>query len=172
MVPDVMAALTENKIDLVDPDRLRELRDAALASPRGRAHLLLHADHQDQVQRLLIAVEPQTYVRAHKHSEQWEMLVLLSGKVDVLLLDDDARLQRRVTLQATLPVIQIPVRQCHCAVSLETGSIVMEVKPGPFRPNEFMAWAPEEGSADAGAFLTWARIAASGQTWAGAGNKA
>jgi len=39
--------------------------EAAAAGARRRSHMLLHADHQDQVQRLLIALEPNSYVRPH-----------------------------------------------------------------------------------------------------------
>jgi len=154
----------KSQLDFVDAGRLSQLCEAARLSPRGRSHLLLHAGHDDQVQRLLIALEPSTYVRAHKHSEQWEMLVLLRGQVDVLLLSDEGSLLRRETLNTAAPVIQIPMLQCHCAVSLTPGSIVMEIKPGPYRANEFMAWAPEEGSDGAGPFLEWARMARTGQT--------
>jgi hypothetical protein len=41
---------------ITEPD-LAQLADAAAASTRRRSHILLHADHQDQVQRLLIALE-------------------------------------------------------------------------------------------------------------------
>ncbi len=161
---------TIDQANLVDAARLDDLSEAARNSPRKRAHLLLHSGHQDQVQRLLIAIEPGTYVRAHKHSEQWEMLVLLRGRVDVLMLSDDAELRQRAKLSAASPVIQIPIGHCHCATSLDVGSVVMEIKPGPYRPNEFMAWAPEEGSSTAGAFLNWAGDANIGQTWSGSGS--
>ena len=74
-----MDKLTTDRADLLEVGRLDDLCKAARNSERRRAHLLLHSGHQDQVQRLVIAVEPGTYVRPHKHSEQWEMLVLLSG---------------------------------------------------------------------------------------------
>jgi cupin fold WbuC family metalloprotein len=54
--------------------------------------MLLHADHQDQVQRLLIALEPNSYVRPHLHSEQWEMIVLLRGQLDFLIVSPAAEL--------------------------------------------------------------------------------
>jgi cupin fold WbuC family metalloprotein len=97
------------------------------------------------------------------------MLVLLRGRVDVLLLSDGSELQQRASLNPAAPVIQIPMGQCHCAIVRETGSVVMEIKPGPYRPNEFMAWAPEEGASTAGAFLNWAGDAEIGQSWPGAG---
>src|SRR3954469_13425877 len=43
---------------LVGSEQLAPLLQAAAASTRKRSHLLLHADQQDRVQRLLIALEP------------------------------------------------------------------------------------------------------------------
>lgn len=164
-----MQGVTPDQSGVIAAARLDELVEAARNSPRGRAHLLLHAGHQDPVQRLLISLEPRTYVRAHKHSEQWEMLILLRGKVDILLLGDDAKLSQRFQLSAAAPVIQIPMKQCHSAVSMEPGSVLMEVKPGPFKANEFMDWAPEEGSPLADVFLSWIREADIGAAWSSAG---
>ena len=61
---------SEHPRPITEPE-LAQLADAAAASTRRRSHILLHADHQDQVQRLLIALEPDSYVRPHVHSEQW-----------------------------------------------------------------------------------------------------
>ena len=72
--------------------QLTQLADVAAASARRRSHMLLHADHQDQVQRLLIALEPNSYVRPHLHSEQWEMIVLLRGQFDFLIVSPAAEL--------------------------------------------------------------------------------
>jgi cupin fold WbuC family metalloprotein len=103
----------------------------AAKSERKRAHLLLHAGHDDQVQRLVIAMQPGTYVRPHHHSLQWEMLILLTGGGEVLRFSEDGKLLGRIEMNASAPVVQIRV--------------VMEVKPGPYRPNEFADWAPPEG---------------------------
>ena len=58
------------------------------SSSRRRAHLLLHEGPQDQVQRLMIMLQPGSYVRPHHHSQQWEMLVLQQGCGDVLMFDE------------------------------------------------------------------------------------
>jgi hypothetical protein len=41
----------------------------------------------------------------------------------------------------------------------------MEVKPGPYRANEFAAWAPEEGETAAAGFVRWAAEASTGSRW-------
>ena len=145
--------------------QLAQLADAAAASARRRSHILLHADHQDQVQRLLIALEPDSYVRPHVHSEQWEMIVLLRGRLDLLVFTPQAELTQRLAMSAASPVVQIPRGIWHGGVALESQTLVMEVKPGPYRPNEFAEWGPEEGDAASGAFVRWAKAADLGAKW-------
>src|SRR5437868_14699501 len=102
--------------------QLAQLAGAAAASARRRSHILLHADHQDQVQRLLIALEPDSYVRPHVHSEQWEMIALLRGRLDLLIFAPKAELTQRLAMSAASPVVQIPRRseerrvgkECRC----------------------------------------------------------
>jgi len=145
--------------------QLARLADAAAASARRRSHILLHADHQDQVQRLLIALEPDSYVRPHVHSEQWEMIVLLRGRLDLLIFTPQAELTQRLAMSAASPVVQIPRGTWHGGVALESQTLVMEVKPGPYRPNEFADWGPEEGEAASGTFVRWAQGAELGAKW-------
>ncbi|MGA7488917.1 MAG: WbuC family cupin fold metalloprotein [Xanthobacteraceae bacterium] len=151
----------------IDEGQLQRLLAEAAASTRRRSHLLLHEDHQDQVQRLLIGLEPDSYVRPHVHSEQWEMLVLLRGRLDVLIFTPEAALEQRLAMSPTAPVVQIPRGTWHGAVA-RCASLVMEIKPGPYRANEFAAWAPAEGEAGAAAFVRWAGAAKSGNTWSAA----
>jgi cupin fold WbuC family metalloprotein len=149
----------------VDAEQLRRLTEQAALAPRGRAHLLLHAGHQDQVQRLLIAARPGTYVRPHQHSEQWEMLVLLSGRAEMLNFDEAGKLLRRLPLDAATPVVQISIGTWHGCVVRAPGTVIMEVKPGPYRPNEFADWTPDEGHPRAAEFVVWATNAAIGARW-------
>lgn len=149
----------------VTADQIAALLRDAEASPRRRAHLLLHEGHHDQVQRLLIALSPGTYVRPHQHSEQWEMLALHRGAIDVLAFAADGTLAARHRLDPSAPVIQIPPGTWHAAVAVQPGSIVMEVKPGPYRPNEFAAWAPEENTPAAPELVRWLQAAAPGARW-------
>jgi hypothetical protein len=41
------------------------------------------------------------------------------------------------------------------------------MKPGPYRPNEFADWAPQEGAADAGRMVEWLTDANFGTRWLG-----
>jgi hypothetical protein len=50
-------------------------------------------------------------------------------------------------------------------VALAPETLVLEIKPGPYRPNEFAPWAPEEGEPASGAFVHWAAGARVGSKW-------
>lgn len=132
-------------IQAVGEAAIAELLSQAETSERKRAHLLLHGDHQDQVQRLAIMLERGTYVRPHQHGEQWEMLALLRGRCDVLQFSPQGQLIRRIEMSAACPIVQIPIGTWHGVHVCENATMLLEVKPGPYRPNEFADWAPPEG---------------------------
>ena len=64
----------------------------------------MHTGHPDQVQRLLIALWPKTYVRPHQHSQQWEMLALQRGGAEVLAFAPDGTLTARHRLDPAAAV--------------------------------------------------------------------
>jgi cupin fold WbuC family metalloprotein len=159
------SANANGALRLVQTADLQSLLDQAARAPRGRSHLLLHDGPDDQVQRLLIAAKPGTYVRPHRHSEQWEMLVLQSGCADILIFNEAGELLSRSRLDRTTPIVQIGMSEWHGCVVHEPDTVVMEVKPGPYRPNEFADWAPEEGHESAAHFVQWVSGAKVGKTW-------
>lgn len=122
-------------------------REAEL-SPRKRAHLLLHRAHADQVQRLLIACCIGTYVRPHYHPEQWELMSLLEGNADVITFNADGCVLGRRSMQVS-PVVEIAQNVLHTIIITAPRALLLEVKPGPFRPAEFPPWAPAENSQEA-----------------------
>jgi cupin fold WbuC family metalloprotein len=157
--------LKAHNVQIIDHRQIAELATRARAVPRKRAHLLLHEGPADPVQRLIILLQPSTYVRPHHHSRQWEMLVLQQGRGNLLIFDGDARLMDRIELNPRSSVVQIPIGVWHGFVVLERNTAVLEIKPGPYVPNEFADWAPEEGDATATRFVKWITNAAPGERW-------
>ena len=52
--------------------------------------------------------------------------------------------------------VEVPVACWHTVVALEPGSILLEIKAGPFDPavpKEMAPWAPDEGSTYACSYL-------------------
>lgn len=154
---------------LLTQDRIRELSAQAAASARRRRNLNLHAELADPVQRLCNAFEPGTYVRPHRHlgADRWELFVALSGSVVVLTFDDDAAVRDRVAVSATGPVIavEIPAGTWHTLACNAAGTVLFEVKPGPYAAltdKDFAPWAPAEGDPRCAAFERWYREARRG----------
>jgi cupin fold WbuC family metalloprotein len=126
-------------------------RQAALA-PRRRANLNLHEELSDAVQRLAIAMEPDTYVRPHRHPHTWELLLPLRGRFLVLYFDDTGTVTARTVLGEHCQVLENPAGQWHAVLSLDAGGVIFEVKLGPYQPlaeSDLAPWSPSGDKAEA-----------------------
>jgi cupin fold WbuC family metalloprotein len=145
---------------------LADLTAQAAQRPRRRLNINLHGDASDCVQRMVIAFEPETYIRPHRHPLQFETFVLLRGRGILMSFADDGRVEQRIQLaEDAARVVEIPAGTWHALVSQVPGTQLVEVKPGPYLPTgeaDFAAWAPPEGHADFGACLTWMKACAAG----------
>jgi cupin fold WbuC family metalloprotein len=149
---------------IIDDGVCQQLLAVALASPRRRTHQLWHSDHQDPVQRLLIAAQPGTYFRPHVHSAQWELLQPLFGEGDLLTLDEQGVLMTRQTLTVG-QVLELPAGRIH-TLSIRQPFCFFEVKPGPFAEANIPAWAVEEASPRAALARDWLQLATPGMNMA------
>ncbi|MCH1503345.1 MAG: WbuC family cupin fold metalloprotein [Verrucomicrobiales bacterium] len=125
----------------------------ATASPRRRAHLNLHEDLEEDVQRLLIAMQPGTYVRPHRHPEPYkkETLIILQGRCACFTFHNDGSINKSVILDPAKGtyLCEIPDQQWHGVTCLSDNTVVLEFKRGPYTPltpENFATWAPEENS--------------------------
>lgn len=137
---------------IVDRTFMDKLTEDAKAAPRKRAHFNFHKSLDESIHRLCIGVEPGTYVRPHRHfaANNWELFTVLRGKIVVLIFDEDGVVNKRVEMTAGGDTcsIEIPADTRHVFASLESGSVVLEVKSGPYmRPSEddWMPGTPNEG---------------------------
>jgi cupin fold WbuC family metalloprotein len=97
------------------------------------------------------------------HGEQWELITLVQGRAALLLFAPQRRLAQRIDLGAgAARAVEVPPGAVHAAVVLERGTLLLEIKPGPYRPNDFVDWAPAEGAPAAEPFVAWAGRAAPG----------
>jgi cupin fold WbuC family metalloprotein len=145
---------------IIDNGVCQQLLAVALASPRRRTHQLWHSDHQDRVQRLVVAAQPGTYFRPHVHSGQWELLQPLFGEGDLLTLDAQGVVMTRQTLTVG-QVLELPAGLIH-TLSVQQPFCFFEVKPGPFAEAQIPAWAPQETSPQAALARDWLQQATPG----------
>ncbi len=160
-----------NKVKLITADLLSQLGGKAAASTRRRANHNIHPQLNDPVQRFFNAMQPGTYVRPHRHTdpERWELFLILSGHVSVLLFDDQDRVSDRYELQAGGSMLGLEIRpgQWHTLVAMQP-SILFELKEGPYNQltdKDFSIWAPDETHPSKEAVEAWYRVARIGQRY-------
>jgi cupin fold WbuC family metalloprotein len=160
-----------NKLQIIACDDLDQLSSQANASARLRKNLNVHTDLDDPVQRLFNAMQPNTYVRPHRHvgEGRWEFFQVVRGRALVLLFDDSGRVTEKSELCDKGPniAVEIPSNTWHTLVSMQPETVLFEVKSGPYKPltdKDFAAWAPQEGDYRCKHFLQWFHTAEIGDT--------
>lgn len=147
-----------------DLDRLVQ---QARQSPRRRANLNLHEELSDPVQRLAIAMEPDTLVQVHRHPHTFELLHPLRGRFVVLHFDDEGVVVGRTVLGEDCRMQENPAGQWHAVLSLNEGGVIFEVKHGPYMPVGAVDTAPWSVVPDSEvpALLNWYAGAQVGDRW-------
>lgn len=107
----------------------------AKASPRLRKNYNLHASTSDSVQRMFNAMEPGTIVPIHRHKSVNETMILLRGKMKVIEYDENYSPTSTI-LDINSGNIGVHIKSCvwHTVEVLEEGTVVFEVKEGPYQP--------------------------------------
>jgi cupin fold WbuC family metalloprotein len=118
-----------------------------------------HDDHP--AHRLLNAIEPDSYVRPHRHLDPLkdETILCVKGRLGCILFDDSGEVQATCELAPAGERFGVDIShgQFHSLVALEPGSVMFEVKAGPYRAPteaEFAPWAPVDGE-QARRWLDW-----------------
>ncbi len=154
----------------ITPVMLESLSREAQASPRHRANHNLHTTLPDPVQRLAIAMEPETYVRPHRHPHTWELLFPLAGRFVVLHFDNEGLITARTILGEDARLIETPAGSWHAVLSLDTGGVIFEVKHGPYQPiadADYAPWSPAAETSAAPRLNHWYASARVGERWPG-----
>jgi len=123
---------------IIDSQLLAAVTEQAKNSPRLRMNYNFHQSMDSKSQRLLNAFEIGTELPIHRHHHTAETYILLQGSIKVLFYNEKKELIDSTVLN---PVegkfgIDIPAGQFHTIEILENGSVIFEVKDGPYTPLE------------------------------------
>ncbi len=121
---------------LIEDDIIEGLFLDAADSDRKRAHYLLHKTHKDKVQRLMIALIKGSYVEPHYHelASQWEMFVVLQGRLKVKLYDNVGNVIKDFECGpgSSASVVEFSPGDIHSVECISERALMMEIKEGPF----------------------------------------
>ena len=147
-------------LEVIDAALLDAVTAEARSSPRRRKNRNLHAAESEPCNRLLNAVEPDSYVAPHRHldPDKDETFAVLRGRFGVIAFDDQGGVSGTSVFEAGTNRMAATVAHgtWHTLVSLQPGSVFLEAKGGPYAPllqEERAPWAPAEGAPDAPAYL-------------------
>lgn len=121
---------------IINNTLLDTITEKAKTSPRLRMNFNLHDSLDSPVQRLMNALEPGTELPIHRHRHTDETYIVLRGAIKVFLYNDDKTLKEKVLLNPCDGEygINIPAGQFHTVEVLEKGTVIFEVKEGPYTP--------------------------------------
>lgn len=148
------------KLTLISQALVNEVLEHARTNPRRRVIQPFHKSAEDPLHRMLNAVQPDSYVRPHRHLEppKAEAWVVLRGALVFFTFEDDGRVRDCVHLAAGGEVFGVDLVPgvYHGFIALEPDTVIYEVKTGPYSEQTdkaFAPWAPEEGTPEAGEFM-------------------
>ena len=140
---------------IINKQLLDETTERAKHSPRLRMNYNFHETLDDPISRLLNAMEPDTYLRPHRHCnpDKDEIFLLLRGKVAVFLFDEKGGITDTLLLDPLNGCYgaEIPSGIWHGLLVLESGSVIYEIKEGPYTPltpENMASWAPAADDTD------------------------
>ena len=120
----------------IDSVLLDELTAQAKVSERLRMNYDLRTSSEDSSQRMLNAIEPESVVPVHRHKKTSETMVVLRGSLVEEFYDDAGICMERIEMSAgsDLCLLNIPAGTWHTLRSLESGTVILEMKDGAFEP--------------------------------------
>lgn len=156
--------MKQTQMKLFSLEYLNDLTEQAMTSARLRQHRNVHQSFQEPCQRLFNAIEPGSYIRPHRHlsDPRDELLVAVRGLMALLTFDDEGQVANVVCFgterfgREVCAAVEVPSAVWHTVISLRKGSVLLELKAGPFnpgQPKDLAQWAPEEDSIDAPHYL-------------------
>ena len=123
---------------IIDNSLINNVISQAKESSRLRMNYNFHMSLDDKCHRFLNALEPGTQVPIHHHITKDETFILLRGKIRVNIYNDAGEIIESVVLchESGNIGVDIPKNTWHNVECLESGSVIFEVKEGPFVEHE------------------------------------
>lgn len=140
-----MKLITEDLLDLVTAQ--------AKGNDRLRMNYNFHETMDAPVHRMLNALEPGTYLPPHRHSDKEETYLVLRGSLLAFFYDEEGNVTEKVCLNPLEGRYGLEIPPCvwHNIIVLESGTVIFEIKKGPYQPlspEDMASWAPAPDDAE------------------------
>jgi cupin fold WbuC family metalloprotein len=146
--PEVFRA--EGPIATIGREDIEVLRQAVRNTPKRRVRINAHPGSDDQLHEMIIAIEPGSYIRPHKHPGKSEAFHVIEGEVDIVVFSEEGNIDRIVSLAAKGGrhpfYYRMSTAHFHTLIIRSDLLVVHEITNGPFVPTGtvYAAFAPQE----------------------------
>lgn len=135
-------------LKLITEELLDTVTSQAKENSRLRMNYNFHASMDAPIHRLLNALEPGTYLPPHRHTDKEETYLVLRGSLLAFFYDDAGNVTDKVCLNPSEGKygLEIPSNTWHSIIALESGTVIFEIKKGPYQPlpsEDLASWAPQ-----------------------------
>ena len=150
--------VAQGPIATIGPADIEVLRQAVRRTPKRRARINAHPGHDDALHEMIIAIEPGSYIRPHRHPGKSEAFHIIEGDVDIVVFREGGEIDEIVSLGekggARPFYYRMSEPRFHTLIIRSDLLIVHEITNGPFSPDGtvYAAFAPAEGDPAALAF--------------------
>ena len=124
-------------LQLLDQKIIDQTSEKARKSPRLRMNYNFHPTLDDKVQRFINCLEMGTKIDIHHHKVD-EIVVVIKGSIKAILYAEDHSIIEEKIIDPKKGVygVQLPKNVYHTMECLEPGTVLFEVKEGPFLTHE------------------------------------
>ena len=147
--PEVL--YSESAIVSVEKSDIEHFKQLSSCNPRERIRLCAHASPEDSLHEMLIVHKRSAYVRPHKHPGKTESTHIIEGLVDVVVFDDDGRIERVIRMgdyaSGKTFYYRMAIPAFHTLLIRSEFLVFHETTNGPFDRSDtiFAPWAPDDG---------------------------
>ena len=146
--------VTPGKIIRIGWQEVDFVKNQALNNSRGRARICMHADPNDDLHEMLIAIRQGSYIAPHRHHNKVESHHVIEGTYTVVIFNDDGSIRDSFKLgNSENFYYRLNAPYYHTLILHSPILVLHEVTQGPFNINDsdFAPFAPkenEEGSSE------------------------
>ena len=121
---------------IINQKILDELSAKARGNPRLRQEMDLRNSPNDLSQRLLNAIEHGSPLPIHRHKKSSETVVCLRGHLREVYYNEAGAVTEVIDLApaSDCVAVTIPIGQWHSVEVLESGTVILGCKDGPYEP--------------------------------------
>ncbi len=121
---------------IITTELLDQLSEQAKKTPRLRINYDLRNSSNDQSQRMLNALQPDTVLPIHRHTDSSEIVSIVRGAIREYFYDEEGKRTETIELRpgCSVPLLVVPKGVWHNLECLEPNTIIYESKDGEYQP--------------------------------------